>query len=81
MQWQKTLISYQAFLTLITDKSIHKQLEDIPLFDTDSRFVGVNNMMVITQIAHKLRAKHLRQRKSYTQTFSFMYKGIGSLAL
>ena len=51
----------QSFLN-IKDKIILKQLEDIPLFDTDSNFVRVNNVIVISYIAQKLRAEYLWQR-------------------
>ena len=39
----------------IEDKEILKHLKDIPLFATDTSFVRVNNCIVISYIAHKLR--------------------------
>ena len=43
----------QSILNII-DQGILNALQDIPLFKNDSDLVRVNNIMVITYIAHKL---------------------------
>ena len=65
----------------ITDKHIIKQLEDIPLFETDSNLVRVTNLLVITYIAHKLRAEYLWQRFLNYIVPKYFCKGIYNLAL
>ena len=58
----------------IKDKQILKSLEDIPILDTDSDFVRVNNFLIFICIAHKIRLEYVWQ--SY---LNFIVPNSGSL--
>ena len=55
-------INFLQSILNITDKGILQLLQDIPMFETDSNLVRVNSLIIITYIAHKLRAEYLWQR-------------------
>ena len=46
-------IDFLKTILNFTHKEILKQPDDTPLFETDSDFVRVNNVIVVTYIAHK----------------------------
>ena len=46
----------------IKDKGILKKLEDIPYFKHDNEDIGLNTMLVIVNIAHKVQLEFLWER-------------------
>ena len=51
----------QAHLDFLDEEQATEITDKGPLFETDSSFVRVNNIIVITYIAHKLCAEYLWQ--------------------
>ena len=60
MYWQKALTFYRVSSTSKT--KLYSNNWRVSLIDTDSNFVRVNNMIVITYIAHELRDEYSWQR-------------------
>ena len=60
MYWQKALTFYRVSSTSKT--KLYSNNWRVSLIDTDSNFERVNNMIVITYIAHELRAEYSWQR-------------------